>query len=105
MSGYFFDASKCGGLRIQPWMRRPSKLLYQNSSGALRSSVLKSPSFTCVISIGAGTVGNHIVVAGGYRVDLPVAGGEAFEIRAAILRRHHHNTLSVPTPQLSLIHI
>ena len=34
MSGYFFDASNAGGLRIQPWIFLPSKLVYQISSGS-----------------------------------------------------------------------
>src|SRR5450759_2478893 len=48
MSGYFFAGSKPGGLRIHPWIRRPSKLGYQISSGALVSISEKSASFTCV---------------------------------------------------------
>src|SRR5437773_5700660 len=48
MSGYFFDASNEDGLRTQPWILRPSKLLYQNSSGSLSLSSLNSWSLKVV---------------------------------------------------------
>ena len=54
ISGYFFDGSKSGGLRIQPWIFLPSKLLYQISSGSLCWMSLKSSSLTCVIWRGFG---------------------------------------------------
>src|SRR5688500_2552281 len=34
MNGYFRDGSNDGGLTIQPWILRPSKLGYQISSGS-----------------------------------------------------------------------
>src|SRR5947207_8629390 len=44
--GYRRAASKSGGLRIQPWMRRPSKRVYQTSSGSLCAICLNRSSLT-----------------------------------------------------------
>ena len=46
--GYFFDASKPGGLRIQPWIFLPSKLVYQISSGSFIVSWLNRSSLNVV---------------------------------------------------------
>ena len=52
MSGYFFAALKSGGLRIQPWTLRPSKLEYQNSSGSLWPISLNSASLRLLERLG-----------------------------------------------------
>jgi hypothetical protein len=52
MSGYFFDASKPGGFRIQPWIFLPSKLEYQISSGSFMVRPLNSSSLKVVSFLG-----------------------------------------------------
>ena len=46
--GYLRDGSKSGGFWIQPWMRAPSKLVYQNVSGGVSVRPPNSASFTRV---------------------------------------------------------
>ena len=53
MSGYFFVASNAGGLRIQPWIFWPSKLVYHISSGSFIVSWPKSASLNVVSFFGA----------------------------------------------------
>src|SRR5574341_414183 len=52
MSGYFFDGSKSGGFCTQVSIRRPSKLVYQISSGSVRFSFEKRSSLMCVSCFG-----------------------------------------------------
>src|SRR3954469_6025226 len=48
MSGYFFDASKPGGLTIQPWILSPSFDVYQISSVCASCFPASTSSFTAV---------------------------------------------------------
>src|SRR5438128_10682946 len=52
ISGYFLCGSKPGGFCTQVWMRLPSKLLYQISSGSVRFSFENSSSLMLVNCLG-----------------------------------------------------